>query len=302
MLLLLAIIDIVSAQDQEIRCDFQVIEDDYYCLLLEIEVTDPTANLIITGEHADGRSDEDVDTVQIQRSTTPFLIPEIFTTFPNLKTLFVSYSGLESVSRIPDSVQLHHIMLIGNNITRLVNNTFESQSELRNLEIILSELEEVEEDAFVGLEALEVFAILYNRVGHLSERTFHPLINVNAIDLRANLIERIPDELFATNTNLETLLLEQNQISAISPRFLQPIRASLQTIHFFQNNCIDRGFELKNDAVWSFLTAALSDCFSNWLQLGRDDVRESRVNFRGRMRINDGFGNLVFSGSERNSV
>lgn len=297
MLLLLAMGTLAQNVDQEIECNFVQIEDEYFCLLYEIEVTDPNANVILTGEHLENRNDDDVSALQIQRSTTPFLIPQIFTTFRNLRTLLVSYSGLESLIRFPDTVQLHNILLIGNNITRIEDNTFETQSELRILQLTLNEIEEVQEDAFVGLESLEVLAILYNRIANLPDRTLHPLINAVAIDLRGNQIERIQEELFAQNSNLETLLLEGNRISAISPRFLQQARRSLHTLHLFQNVCIDRSFVLESDAVWSFLTAALSDCFNNWTGANREDVRETRLTYGGRMRmrINDGFGNLVFS-------
>lgn len=298
-LLLLAIFASSSAQEQqEIRCNFVEIEDDYYCLLFEIEVTDPNVNLTITGEHSANFTDDDVNSLQIQGSSTPFLIPEIFTTFRNLKNLFISFSMLETISRIPDTVQLHHILLIGNNISRIENNTFETQSELRNLEIVLSSVMQVEEDAFVGLESLQVFALVTNQVSELPSRVFHSLINVTAIDLRGNQIEQIQDQLFAENSNLEILLLESNQIRAISPRFVESMRDTLQTIHLFQNPCIDRGFEMESDAVWSFMTAALNECFDNWTGLGRDEPRVNRLRFGSRMRISDGFGNLVFSTNE----
>lgn len=298
-MLLSAIFVPISAQQQEIRCTFIAIESDYYCLLFQIEVTDPNVDVIIIGDHEANFSNDDVNAVQIQSSTTPFLIQEIFSTFRNLKSLYVLNSRLETISPIPDTVQLINFWIVGNNLTRIENNTFETQSELRDLEIMSSTVREVEENAFVGLESIEILALLDNQISELPERVFDPLVNAIAIDLRRNEIGRIQDELFAANSNLQVLLLDENRINAISPRFAESIRETVQSIKLTRNFCIDRGFEMDDsDVMWTFMTAALNECYNNFRGLGRDDPRENRLRFGSRLRISDGFGNFVFSTNE----
>lgn len=75
------------AQDITLTCNFAIFFDEYFCTLGGIEVLDPEANVIITGNHFEDLTNEDVEVVRIVASNTPFIINQIFEAFPNLLEL-----------------------------------------------------------------------------------------------------------------------------------------------------------------------------------------------------------------------
>lgn len=75
------------AQDITLTCNFGIFFDEYFCTLGGIEVLDPEANIIITGNHMENMTNDDVEVVRIVASNTPFVINAIFDVFPNLLEL-----------------------------------------------------------------------------------------------------------------------------------------------------------------------------------------------------------------------
>lgn len=285
----------VSAQvEVEFSCTFYLSPNqEYVCILEEIELTDPNTRVTFIGEHIDNRTNEDVTNVQISFSNTPFLIPEIFTTFTNMRDLGIFFAMLQFLSPIPDTVQLNRILLSGNRISRIENNTFTTQPNLQSLEFVISGIEEVEEGAFIGLENCTTLALMINSISELHSRTFHPLINARAIDLRGNRLEIIQDELFSQNSKLEILLLEDNRINAISPRFTAAFIGSLEFAFLSRNPCIDRNFYLEDDYGIIFMHSNLRRCYNNFIGTNEGDSQTVQLHMRGSLTINDEFGNNI---------
>jgi hypothetical protein len=283
-----------STQDVEFSCTFYLSQyGEYICFLEEIELTDPNTRVTFIGEHLDNRTNEDVTNVEIFLANTPFLIPEIFTTFTNMKEFSILFSMLEVLSQIPDTVQLETLLISGNRIVRIENNTFTTQPSLQTLHFIISGIEAVEENAFIGLENCTSLALMINSISELHSRTFHPLINARAIDLRGNRLEIIQDELFSQNSKLEILLLENNRINAISPRFTASFIGSLEFAFFSNNPCIDRNFELTDDFGIIFMHANLKRCYDNFIGRNEGETQTVQLRMIGTLTINDEFGNNI---------
>jgi Leucine-rich repeat (LRR) protein len=286
-----ALLCIAAAQDKvTLTCSFSTPWNGYRCLLNNIEVLDQEIEVEIVGVHLEGRSDADVNVVSIQNSRTPFMIQQIFEKFPNIVELEISGSHLESIE-IPDNVQLTNLRVPGNRIRRIFNGTFAEQNRLQSFAAVGSEIEEIEENAFVGLGALTVLVLSNNRISNIAQKTFEPLTNVERIQLDRNLLTRI-DDIFSTNSKLSVLFIDQNQINKISPRFTATIQKSLRSLDLRRNQCIDRSLVIRDEIDLMILHNWLQKCFNRFA--GNASVtRKVVLEFEGPMSLYDEYGNIV---------
>lgn len=293
LLVLVAALSSVFGQDLTLECSFADNWDGYTCVLANIEVLDPDQNVVFTGEHLEDRTDDDVHIVRVTNSNTPFVIPQIFSTFSNVKILNIFTSHLEAIN-LPESAFLDEIYIQGNNISVIENETFSGQTNLTYLNLRNNTIEEIEEDAFVGLEALESLVLIANNIQTLARRTLHPLTNVRYVDFERNNLTRIDEEIFSRNTLVSTLYLEYNQISEITPRFIQNFSDSLTYINLSGNVCVDRTFSVNREDVFGriVINNALRNCFNNFVGTV-PEVRHITLEFQGPLRLFDEFGNLI---------
>lgn len=254
-------------------------------------MTDPSQNSVLVGEHLEGQGNTNVQVVQIRASNTPFIIPQIFTTFPNIINLFIHNSNLQSIS-IPDSVQLQYIDFHRNNIEHIANGTFSGQKELLSLKITSSSVEVIEQDAFFGLENLTVMNLADNRIAQIALPTFHTLTNLQSCDMKRNLVSRITCGVFGRNENLETLFLENNELNEICTFFSQRLSAKLTFLDLSGNRCINRSFQMGDDLGMIALNNALNPCFNN-IRGEVPEIRRITLEFRGPLSLFDEFGNII---------
>lgn len=256
---------------------------------------DPLANVTFGGDHLEGRSNGDVSNVDILYSNTSFMIPQLFTTFPNLSTLEISLSGLQSIN-IPDFIQLRRLLIDRNNISRIERAAFVSQRRLTYLNARDNIIREIDEYAFVGLSSLESLVLIDNHIENLAPRTFQPLTNISYLDLEGNRLTSISADLFSQNTQIRSLYLDFNQIEEISPRFSANLGDKLRYIDLEGNNCIDRRFSINDDDDFSriILHNSLRTCYNNF-NGQTSDLKRVTLEFQGPMRLYDEFDNLIVS-------
>ena len=283
----------VLSQDLTLECVFRE-SWDYTCVLTDITVLDPDQNIIIGGVHLENRTNDDVRVVMVENSNTPFVIQQIFETFRNIDDLQIYNSNLQSI-RIPDIVQLSEVFIEGNNISRIENGSFDGQSNLWYLNLRDNNILEVDEDAFIGLEALETLNLIGNHIQSLHPRTLHPLARLNLLDLERNNMTSISDELFTQNPLITTLYLEYNQIEEISPRLIA-IFNNLNFINLLGNRCINRLFSMFNNDEFNFIILhnSLRTCYNNFIG-SESTMKRVTLEFEGPMKLYDEFGNLVAS-------
>lgn len=294
-LVLLSVFGSVLSQDVTFDCVFVETEaDEYACILHNIEVIDPSVNVIFGGTHVENRSNADVNIVEIDNSTTPFMIPQIFTTFPNINELTIENSGLQSIN-IPDAVQLHWLYLFNNNISRIENGTFRNQSSLLFLYALSNNIEFIEENAFEGLSSLVSLVLTHNQIANLLPRTFQPLVNLEVMDFETNVITSISEDLFSSNTRLRLLYLDFNMINAIAPRFDAGLRNTLYLMNLSGNVCVNRSFSFANEQDWLNLEEGLATCFDNFNNGTSPETRQITMEFSGCLSIFDESNNLLTS-------
>lgn len=282
----------VLSQDLTLDCQFTVsVYNEYACILSGIDVPDPSQNVTFGGNHVENRTNEDVEVVIIFFSNTPFIIPEIFTTFPNINELDIEFSGLESIN-IPNNTKLIWLDIFGNEVTSVESDSLKTQPELTFCFLSYNYISAIAEDAFEGISNAILLEIIENEIEQIEPETFHPLINAVVIDLEGNLLRRV-DDFFSRNRMLTNLYLEYNQIEEIHPRFTANLD-NLRVVYLNGNECVSRYFYLYGELELTIMNVMLRDCFLNY----NGTVSEGKsigMEFRGPLRIFDEFNNLIGS-------
>lgn len=283
-----------TAQDFNLECNFQLSgQFGYICNLNGIEVIERGLNVVFGGAHIEDRTNDNVTAVIITNSNTPFVIPEIFTTFVNLDTLEIEDSRLETVS-IPDTVSLRRLQVDGNNLTRLVAGFLQSQTNLEYFSAISSNIIEIDEDAFLGLSGLHDLVLPVNHIEQIAPNTFHPLISLQYLDLETNSIASIGENLFSQSPDLHSIYLDHNNINEIAPSLTANFGEGLDFINLVGNECVSRSFHVGTEEDLIMMHNMLRACFSNFSGTNPEE-KNFGSEFRGPMRIYDSFGNLIGS-------
>lgn len=264
---------------------------DYACILTNVVVTDEAREVTFSGNHLGGRTNDDVTIVHVLNSMTPFMVRQIFRTFPNTIELSYESSKLQTIN-VPSTVQLDRLILYGNNITVIENSRFRGQTRLESIRAIGNNIQTIEENAFEGLSRLKSLTLIENEIRTLARKTFHTLTSLESLDLMGNSITRLDADHFSMNRNLRVLYLVANQINAISRNFADSLRTTLNYINLSSNSCIDRAFFLDSESDWFLMTQALQLCFNNHDKTSGSRQRISFV-FEGDLDILDEFGNVI---------
>lgn len=294
-MIFIAALSCSSAQNLTLDCAFFEQSNRYGCLLNNIIIEEVPENVTFTGQHLANRTNADVETVRISNSNTPFLIQQIFETFGNITSLQVYDSQLQSLV-IPANIQLQEVYINGNNISRIENGTFANQTRLTYMNLRDNRIQELDEDAFIGLSRLQSLVLIGNNVQIIAPRTFHPLTEVSYLDLERNNLSSIGDEVFSQNTQIRNLYLEYNQIEEISPRFIANFGENLSYINLSGNVCANRSFSFTSGDEFARIALhnALRNCFVNFNGT-ISELRHITLEFEGPLRLFDEFGNLVAS-------
>jgi len=281
-----------SRSQNVLTCEYIItIYNEYGCLLVGIEATDPNEAIVFAGDHLGDRSDEDVEVVHIRTSNTPFMIPEIFTTFPNMFELDIQNSNLESIN-IPDTVSLVWLILYRNNISRIDNDSIRGQTELYYAELMYNGIEVIEEEAFRDFGGVNTLVLIGNNIAEIIGTTLHPLTSAVYIDFERNQLTSIGPETFLMNTNAYAIYCEFNQINSIHPQFAVGIRYTLRFINFAGNQCVDQSFPLQDGTGWIIMHNALQTCFNNFEGTVPEE-REVTMRFVGNIVFQDENGNVI---------
>lgn len=265
MLLFAAISYQALSVDLTLNCDFVLIASSYYiCKVSHVIALDSTLNITFAGTHLAGLTNEDVWEVQILDSNTPFMIPSMFETFRNMKSLEFRNSGLEKID-IPDFVQLEYLILRYTNLQRIENGVFRNQKQLKVMTLTGSTMLKLYEDAFEGLESLGHLTIAFNNIQQILPRTLNPLVNIMYLDLEGNALTRIDEGIFSRLRMLRSLYLERNQINKIHPGFSNSLPGGLLYVYLTGNECVNAVFDLENDLNRIGMNYTLRTCFDNFI-------------------------------------
>lgn len=289
------------AQDVDLNCNFVIVTNNYTCELRGVTIADDeNANFVIGGQHLTGMSNADVHRVDILSSSTPFIISQIFTTFPNLEQFWIRGGvGLTRIqaNAFANATNLRLIEIAGNNQLRIIHaNAFTGASNVEILRLFSNRIETIHETAFSELSSLRSLELESNRIQSLHHFVFRSLASLEELMLSDNLMESIDGRTLANNGQITRLDFSRNRVNALGRTFLDSL-TRLQTLNTLGNLCASNfwivdGFFVTMD----ILRAALGNCFANFVEPPpepEDDVKKFTLELRGSLIIRDENGNEI---------
>lgn len=285
---ILAAFSTAQAEVFNVPCEFQIMggADWYSCVISDITVPDENLEIVFVGEHLPGFGNSDVGWVDIRRSNIPFIMTQLFTTFPNLVILAHPTNLLRiHPNAFANASNLDQFSTQGNReLLAIPANAFAGAPNLRFLmigHVFDGGAQTIDENAFNGLAHVETLILEGQDLSQLPINLFRSLKSVQRVSLAFNRLETIHGRLFEANPNLESINFGSNRINAIERNFLDGLPL-LQTFTLSGNFCANINF-------WPGVTIetireGLSDCFDNFDALNAA-TRKFFIKLRGHMTV-----------------
>jgi Leucine-rich repeat (LRR) protein len=258
-----------SDQPVNVRCQFEFIEMNenkgYGCTLRDLQLYDRSRQVSVGGFHVGPNTNANVRFLRIELSRTPFIIRELFTSFPNLEGLEIIFSELSEISAesFTNARNLKYLNIRNNPIKRIEANVFQNATNLEELYLWWnSELNFVSENAFTGLENLRELHLISSNLPSILPRTFRPLTSLQLLELSQNGINYIDSRWFSTNRQLTHLQMNSNSIDAIHPSILD--LPELTSLFLQGNRCVSNVFIITDSVSRQIVRNALLPCFDNY--------------------------------------
>lgn len=171
---------------------------------------------------------------------------EIFSKYPNMKTLQMLNAGIEFLPEhhFNNSKHLKKLILNSNIITTIRTNAFEHLQNIISIEIMYNNVNEIEPNAFYNLVTLEKLYLTGNKIKYLTATAITGTPNLKFLDFNDNALELIEDG--ALNLpSLEGVNLRRNYLKFI-PKDLCLNSPKLRYAHLSVNQliAIDSEFDL----------------------------------------------------------
>lgn len=212
----------------------------YACNLENVVATSADDIIDLSGNHIGERTDEDVSQLIVFAQSTLEEIPSmIFDTFPNLELFNLYLAQTRHVDMGNCGTRLREIRINGNDIVRIQNGAFSGCTDIEYLQLIESNVFEIDEHVFDDIPNLIDLTILNNQLTDIQEnlflystrienlridqnlvttihpRAFQSMISLRNINLQVNSLETILSGTFSNLLHLETLNLRANFIRSI---------------------------------------------------------------------------------------
>lgn len=265
-----------------IECEFDeekvVTVGGYTCILTDINVnvTKQTQKILITGIHSAEKSNGNVINIKIINSHTPFVVPELFTAFPNVEGLEIRKSSLRRIQAfvLSTAPKLKDIIIVENKIPVLEHGAFEGLDNLEHLLLISNHIESIETGALFGLEKLKTLWLTYNRFTALPSTIFGSLIDLRKLFITHTYLSRIDAQMLRNCSQLQQLVLTDNKINEIESTFIDEL-GYLEILKLKDNICVDENFaNVEMKIARDDLSNSFDKCFDNFA-LGPPERRET---------------------------
>ncbi|CRL02116.1 CLUMA_CG015299, isoform A [Clunio marinus] len=279
---------IISGQNFDFNCVFFGSPAIYTCIIAGITIPDD-ANLDfnIGGNHILGLGNENVTEIRILDSNIPFIISEMFTSFPNVNFFGITEGGLRRIqsNAFNNAKNLQSIRINANKEFKIIQeNAFNGADKVVTLELFENKIESIAESAFNGLHSLNVLNLRVNEIRTLPVNVFKDLQSMNLLQLTDNRLDRIEGGLFAQNSNLSTLNIIRNEINAIERNFLDGFE-QLNILSLNENQCIDRAWIIGGStSTLDTIRENLSICFDNF-DTPEEETRRIIMEIRGSLTL-----------------
>lgn len=253
----------VKAQNVNVNCNYVFVGTEYTCELMGLLVPDnEQANFIIGGQHFHGHGNNDVRRIQIIFADIPFIIAQLFVTFPGVSAVYIWRGGLR----------------------RIQPQAFINARNVREIGMSNNPIEVINENAFNGLHEVRQLFIENNEIRNLHFSSFQGMPALERLHCTGNQLEQLDGRLIANNLLLEQMSFDGNQINFIQRSFLDN-QPRLTALDLRGNRCVDRRWSLSgtNATTIENIRQDLSSCFDNFDN--REESGTFKLQLRGTMRI-----------------
>lgn len=203
--------------------------------------------------------------ITINNYSVPFVIPQIFSTFPNLVHSIINGNGLKRIqsNAVVDAKNLEIFTArLNPRLTTVHSNAFAGATSLTQLILNTNSINEIHENAFVGLQRVRVINLNNNQLRHLPENIFRPVRRLQTLFFRNNQLDTLYASMFAHNNIMHQLEFHDNRINAIDRNFFVPIR-QLSWLMLLRNVCANRTI-LFGTTDEQIVVETLEPCFNNF--------------------------------------
>jgi Leucine-rich repeat (LRR) protein len=201
------------------------------------------------------------------QSNVTSVISQIFSTFPNLRDIFIHESGLRRIqsNAVIDATQLIRVTISENREMRTIfADAFSGAPNLENLQLADNAIEFIHPQAFSGLTHVALINLNGNNLRQLHENVLRQMPNLEMASFNWNFIEVIPSRLFFNNRKLRQAGFMDNQINAIGRSFLTPLFTDDMNWVFFGGNlCVDSALNFRQMNI-DRMKDILRNCFENY--------------------------------------
>lgn len=174
---LMIFVDKSLGVEQTFKCDYDYGFWGDSCTLTSSSFGSLNDTIVITGNHAEGKSNSDVKSVSCSGPTnckfTVFPTP-IYSEFLNMQALTLSNVGLMEISEnsLGNCENLSNLQVDDNKIEVLEAGSFKNCRNLKTLSILSNSISDVHKDAFMNLENLKDLNLYDNYIETIDPETF----------------------------------------------------------------------------------------------------------------------------------
>lgn len=268
-----------AAQIINLPCRFFFADGLYTCQLIGITIPEnQNTNVMITGVHLFGNTNNHVQRVSILFSNVPLVITQLFTTFPFLRNLQIM-SGLTRIqsNAFANANHLDHVEIIDNPGLRTIHsNAFFGAPNLRTLDLHRNGIQVIHALAFNGLSSLQAIWLDDNNIQQLPAQVFSPMIILQKVVLDDNLLTSIDGRLFANNMFMLHIDLQRNNINSIQWNFLDR-NPHLNSLNMIGNICANNNWIIGRGVTIDTIRQGLTRCFNNFAMAFETDENDQQI-------------------------
>lgn len=129
----------------------------------------------------------------------------------------LNFNMIEDLSNFSFHGFLHQILLKGNNLTVIGNDTFNKVLGLQAIDLSLNNLTHLPNGVFLGLTEVRLLDLSRNQIRSIESEIFNDLVSVKVLYLSHNNISSIGSEAFGNLMNLVEIHLEHNNLMFLKP-------------------------------------------------------------------------------------
>lgn len=255
-----------AAQIINLPCRFFVSDGLYTCQLVGVTIPEnQNANIVVTGIHQLGNTNNHVQRVSILFSNVPLIITQLFTTFPFMRSLQVM-SGLTRIqsNAFANANHLDNVEIIENpRLGTIHSNAFVGAPNLRFLDLHRNGIQVIHALAFNGLPLLQALWLDDNNIQQLPAQVLSPLTSLQKIVLDDNRLTSIDGRLFANNFWMLHIDLQRNNINSVQWNFLDR-NPRLNSLSMQGNVCTNNNWMIGGGVTIDTVRRDLVRCFNNF--------------------------------------